>query len=35
LTLFAAYTSRKYMTAKVRSFIDFFSTALAVTTSTE
>ena len=29
-TLFAAYTSRKYMTAKVRSFIDFFSTALAV-----
>jgi len=35
LTLFAAYTSRKYMTAKVRSFIDFFSTALAVTASTE
>ena len=29
-TLFAAYTSRKYMTAKVRSFIDFFSAALAV-----
>lgn len=28
-TLFAAYTSRKYMTAKVRSFIDFLSTALA------
>jgi DNA-binding transcriptional LysR family regulator len=28
-TLFAAYTSRKYMTAKVRSFIDFFSAALA------
>ncbi|MEP6876146.1 MAG: LysR family transcriptional regulator [Burkholderiales bacterium] len=28
LTLFAAYTSRKYLTAKVRSFIDFFSTAL-------
>ncbi len=28
-TLFAAYTSRKYLTAKVRSFIDFFSTALA------
>ena len=35
LTLFAAYTSRKYMTAKVRSFIDFFSTALAVTTPSE
>ena len=30
-TLFAAYTSRKYMTAKVRSFIDFLSAALAVT----
>ena len=29
LPLFAAYTSRKYMTAKVRSFIDFFSAALA------
>jgi DNA-binding transcriptional LysR family regulator len=28
LTLFAAYTSRKYLTAKVRSFIDFFSAAL-------
>ena len=28
-TLFAAYTSRKYLTAKVRSFIDFFSAALA------
>lgn len=28
-TLYAAYTSRKFMTAKVRSFIDFFSTALA------
>jgi len=28
-TLFAVYTSRKYMTAKVRSFIDFFSAALA------
>ena len=28
-TLFAAYTSRKYLTAKVRSFIDFFSGALA------
>jgi len=27
-TLFAVYTSRKYMTAKVRSFIDFFSEAL-------
>jgi DNA-binding transcriptional LysR family regulator len=27
-TLYAAYTSRKYMTAKVRSFIDFLSTAL-------
>lgn len=27
-TLFAVYTSRKYMTAKVRSFIDFFSAAL-------
>ena len=30
LTLFAAYTSRKYMTAKVRSFIDFLAAALAV-----
>ena len=29
LTLFAAYTSRKYMTAKVRSFIDFVSAAFA------
>ena len=29
LTLFAAYTSRKYMTAKVRSFIDFLSAELA------
>ena len=29
LTLFAAYTSRKYLTAKVRSFIDFVSAALA------
>ena len=29
LTLFAAYTSRKYMTAKVRSFIDFLAAALA------
>jgi len=28
-TLYAAYTSRKYLTAKVRSFIDFFSAALA------
>ncbi len=28
LTLFAAYTSRKYLTAKVRSFIDFLSAAL-------
>ena len=28
-TLFAAYTSRKYMTAKVRSFIDYLSAALA------
>ena len=28
-TLFAAYTSRKYMTAKVRSFIDFLGAALA------
>lgn len=28
-TLYAVYTSRKYLTAKVRSFIDFFSTALA------
>lgn len=28
LTLFAAYTSRKYLTTKVRSFIDFASTAL-------
>lgn len=28
-TLFAAYTSRKYLTTKVRSFIDFFSAALA------
>lgn len=28
-TLFAVYTSRKYMTAKVRSFIDFLSAALA------
>ena len=28
LTLFAAYTSRKYLTAKVRSFIDFLSQAL-------
>ena len=27
-TLFAAYTSRKYLTAKVRSFIDFLSAAL-------
>ena len=35
LTLFAAYTSRKYMTAKVRSFIDFFSAALAPTASAE
>jgi DNA-binding transcriptional LysR family regulator len=33
LTLFAAYTSRKYLTAKVRSFIDFFSAALSVRTS--
>ena len=32
-TLFAVYTSRKYMTAKVRSFIDFFSAALSVRTS--
>jgi DNA-binding transcriptional LysR family regulator len=30
-TLFAVYTSRKYMTAKVRSFIDFLSTALTTT----
>ena len=29
LTLFAAYTSRKYLTAKVRSFIDFLSDAFA------
>jgi DNA-binding transcriptional LysR family regulator len=29
LTLFATYTSRKYLTAKVRSFIDFASAALA------
>jgi DNA-binding transcriptional LysR family regulator len=29
LPLFAAYTSRKYLTAKVRSFIDFVSVALA------
>ena len=29
MTLFAAYTSRKYLTAKVRSFIDFVSRALA------
>ena len=28
-TLYAVYTSRKYLTAKVRSFIDFFSAALA------
>ena len=28
LPLFAAYTSRKYLTAKVRSFIDFLSAAL-------
>ena len=28
-TLYAAYTSRKYMTAKVRSFIDFLGAALA------
>lgn len=27
-TLYAAYTSRKYLTAKVRSFIDFLGTAL-------
>ena len=27
-TLYAAYTSRKYMTAKVRSFIDYLGTAL-------
>ncbi|MEP7296187.1 MAG: LysR family transcriptional regulator [Burkholderiales bacterium] len=33
LTLFAAYTSRKYMTAKVRSFIDFLSTALVAPTA--
>jgi len=29
VTVFAAYTSRKYLTAKVRSFIDFVSAALA------
>jgi DNA-binding transcriptional LysR family regulator len=29
MTVFAAYTSRKYLTAKVRSFIDFVSAALA------
>jgi DNA-binding transcriptional LysR family regulator len=29
LTLFAAYTSRKYLTTKLRSFIDFVSVALA------
>ena len=29
ITLYAAYTSRKYLTSKVRSFIDHFSSALA------
>ena len=28
MTLYAAYTSRKYLTAKVRTFIDFLGEAL-------